>query len=102
MRRSEVQEVRHNDNVVSRFTHRKACIARQLAPPDDNILSLAENSGQPRGLQIGVDLGTLVEAVHIGPDQPPWASRVVHAVVERFAPVGTRVTQSSMDAPPQF
>jgi hypothetical protein len=52
-----------------------------------------------RGVSVPVDLAELVQAVHVGPLQPPWFATVVRQIAHAFG-LSSQVNQSGLDATP--
>jgi hypothetical protein len=57
----------------------------------------------PPGLQVPVDLESLVQAIYVTPYAQPWYAEAVEAVVERFAPaLRPRIRWSRMKNAPLY
>jgi len=53
------------------------------------------------GLTVAVDVGQLIQAVHVSPTAPPWFFELVSSVVERYE-FSAQVVQSSLADEPLF
>jgi hypothetical protein len=58
--------------------------------------------GDPRaGILVPVDLGVLVEGVHVAPQTADWVKEVVQSVCDRYG-LSREVERSSLDKPPTY
>jgi len=80
------------------YEHELRAVTQQWKTRDGVVVYDVE---PPPGLSVSVELGTLLEAVYVGPGEPERFRQAVTAVVEAFAP-GTPVHQSALDVGPAF
>lgn len=86
----------------SEFAHEKEVrIIYEFDSEDDSISFAPSDGGNPGGVNVDVDLSTLIKSVVVDPFAQQWFAELVRAVADRYG-IGERVVPSSLADPPDW
>ena len=55
----------------------------------------------PLGIRAAVDIGSIVDTIRVQPATPPWVTRAIEALIEKYG-WGLKVTRSVIDVEPRY
>lgn len=66
------------------------------------LIRLDTENERPPGLEIPVQISSVVEAIVVAPGTPSWAFESLRSIVRSYAPIGTSLLRSDLDVGPQY